>query len=169
MKTVYKTIVAALFAVSAGTGLAQDADIDSGHGHGQRHDRSGQRSMPGMPSVHRLVRALHHLDLSDEQKDSIHSIMQQLKTDVRPIMEEMKTGHMQMKELVKADEYDAKAVAELAEKEGDLAAERIVITSAALSEVVDNLTVEQRAELETMAENRKGHRSEKRKHRPSQG
>jgi len=155
MSTLLKCVLAASFLMSAGTTIAQDNEF----GPGQR----GPRGMQGMPAVENMMRAIRRLDISDEQQANIRAVMQEMKTEIKPIMEETKAGHLQLKELVKADEYDENAVAGLAAKEGDLVAERMVITSRALSEVYGYLTDEQRAELEEMAAQRMERRSEKRK------
>jgi len=154
IKPILMTVLAAAFLMSASASFAQD----DGYGPGKR----GQRGMQGMPAVEQLMRAIHRLDLGDEQQAGIRAVMQEMKAEVRPIMEEMKAGHLQLKELVKADEYDEGTVAGLAAREGDLAAERMVITSRALSEVYGYLNDEQRAELEEMATQRMERRSEKR-------
>lgn len=143
MKTLMKTILAATFLMSAGATFAQNTEYGPGN-PGPR----GQRGLQGMPVVEQLVHALYHLDLSDEQKEGIRAVLQDLRADLDPIMAEMKAARAQLKELVKADEYDEDAVAELATKEGDLVAERLVITSRALSEVFSYLTDEQRAKLD---------------------
>ena len=74
----------------------------------------------------------------------------------------MKAGHEQLKELIKAESFDESAVAALAETEGTLAAERLIVASRAMSDVYGQLTVEQRAELEIMASERAERRAEKR-------
>lgn len=155
MNTLLKSILATSFLMTAGTTIAQDNES----GPGQR----GPRGMQGMPAVENMMRAIHRLDISDEQQTAIRAVIQEMKTELKPIMEEMKAGHLQLRELVKANEYDENAVAGLAATEGDLAAERMVITSRALSEVYGHLSDEQRAELEEMAAQRMERRSEKRK------
>jgi len=168
MKTVMKTMLAAAFLMSTGSAIAGHGETGDGQSHnkGRHHGPSG---MQATPMVKRLVRALHQLDLSDEQKEDIHAVMQQLKSDVRSVMEETKAGHMQLKHLIKAPEYDETAVAELAAKEGELAAERLVMTSRAMAEVLGYLTDEQRTELENMASERKHHRNEKHQRRSAEG
>ena len=158
MNTLLKTILAVTFLMSAGASFAQD----TGFGPGKPGQR-GQRGMQGMPAVENMMRAIRRLDISDEQQADIRAVMQEMKTEVSPIMEDMKASHLQLKELIKADEYDDGAVAGLAAKEGVLVAERMVITSRALSEVYGYLTDDQRAELEEMAAQRMERRSEKRK------
>lgn len=167
MKNILKTILAATFLMSAGASFAQDTD--AGSGKPGKPGARGQRSMQGMPMVEHLMHALHRLDLDEEQKTSIRAVMKNMKAEVRPVMEEMKHGHQQLKGLIKADEFDEDAVAELAAKEGDLTAQRVMISSRALSEVYSFLTGEQRVELEEMAAERMERRSKKRKQRTTEG
>lgn len=169
MKTLITTIIATTFLMSAGTSFAQDGDdAKRSSGHGKAGQR-GQRSMQGMPMMDHFTRALRHLDLSEDQKVSIRATMQTMKTEIRPIIGEMKAGQLQLTELIKADQYDEDAVAELAAKEGDLAAERILIASRALSTMFNQLTDEQRVDLDEMAAKRMERRSEKRRQRTREG
>lgn len=155
-------IIAFTSILLAGSGVVLAGDGYGGHGHkGQR----GQRGEPFMPLTNGIMRAIKHLDLSEDQKESIHATMQAMKAEIRPVMDEMKAGHLQLKELIKADGFDEKAVADLAAKEGDLAAERILITSRALSDVYAQLTDEQRIELEEMRAERMARRAERRNQR----
>ena len=117
--------------------------------------------MQGNPLVDHLMRAIRRLDLDDDQRASIRSIFQTLKTDSRATMEETKDTHLQLAELIKAENYDEAAVAALAEKEGDLAAERLILSSRALSEVYAQLTPEQQLELENMATERRANKGDR--------
>jgi protein CpxP len=155
-------IIAVTGILLAGSGFVIARDGHGGHGHkGQRGQHGGQF----MPLTDRFMRAIRHLDLSEDQKESIHTTMQAMKAEINPVMGEMKAGHLQLKELIKADEFDEQAVAELAAKEGDLAAERILITSRAMSDVYAQLTDEQRTELEEMRAERMERRAERREQR----
>ena len=78
-------------------------------------------------------------------------------------------GHEKLKGLIKAENYDEQAVAEVAEQEGALAAERLILASRAMSEVYAQLTNEQRLELESMAAERTAKRAEKRQKRSAEG
>lgn len=164
MTTIMTTILAATFLMSAGTTFAQDADSDPGHSGPRAH-----RGMQGMPMVEHLKRALHRLDLSDEQKESIRTILQDMKAELGPIMAEMKAGHMHLMELIKSAEYDEDAVAELATKEGKLVAQRMIMAGRALAEVYSYLTDEQRVQLDEMAAQRMQHRGAKHKRRFREG
>jgi len=136
-------------------------------GPGPDHFRDGPshhgRGMPGMPVVDRVMRAVMHLDLSDEQVDNITAIMKSLKADDRELMKDMRANHEQLRELIKADTFDETAAADIAGKEGALTSERLVLASRAMSQVYAQLTDEQRAELEAMAEERAARRAEKRR------
>jgi len=158
MKPLMKTILAATFLMSAGTTFAQDNDFD----RGDRGPRA-QRGMPGMPIVEQIVRALHRLDLSDEQKENIRAAMRDLRVDAGPIMDEIKAGHKQLRELITAAEYDENAVAEVAAKEGNLTTERLVIASRTSATILAYLTDEQRAQLDEMAAQRQQHFGGKRR------
>jgi len=109
-----------------------------------------------------MMRAIRHLDLSDDQKASFKEIMHTLKAEQRVLAKEMKAGHEQLKGLIKSESYDEQAVVAVAEKEGALAAERLILASRAMSQVYSQLTDEQRLQLEAMAAERKARRSEKR-------
>jgi protein CpxP len=154
------TLLSSMLLTLTGTALAQDTTHEHG-GKGRHHERENQ----SLPVVDMTMRAVRHLDLSDEQRASIRAIMQDLKAKERPLMKEVKGGHEQLKDLIKAESYDESAVAAVAEKHGVLAAERLIIGSRAMSEVYGQLTDEQRAELETMAAERAERRLEYRKQR----
>ncbi len=155
------TIVTALLLTLAGTAIAQN-NFGGPGGKGQ------QRGMQGMPFGEQMMRGLRRLDLEDEQRDNIRAIMQDLKADTIPVMQKTRALHLQMKELIQADVYDEDAIAALAVQEGDFAAERLMITSRALSEVYGHLNQEQRDELETMAAERMERRAGKQKQRSGQ-
>lgn len=169
MQKFIQTILASSLLIFAGTGLAQNDDTTPRHSGQGKFGPGGQRGMQGMPVIEHFTRAMRQLDLSDEQEESIRAVMQRLKTDVRPVMGDMKASQMQLKELIKADDYDENAVAELAAKEGDLAAERIILSSKAFAQMYGYLSDEQRVQLDEMAATRMHRRGEKRRHRGGEG
>ena len=152
------TIATTLLLTTSASILAQDEPVGERSRKGDRH----QGGMQAMPAADKLMRAIRHLDLSDEQKESIKGITMAMKTDMRAIMHETRAGHIALHDLIKSDVYDEEAVTVIAEKEGDLAAERLMITSRAMSEVYNQLTEEQRTELGNMAANHRQNRGKKR-------
>ena len=164
------TIITTLLMTATSITFAQGYNGEPGR-KGQRP----QRPMQAMPVVDQFMRGLRQLDLSEDQKTGVKAVMQGLKETVRPIMQESKAGHMQLRDLIKADNYDETAVAAIAKKEGDFAANRMIVTSQALADVLSLLTDEQRVQLYTMAAKRMAHRGkkerrgEKRKPAPVEG
>lgn len=154
------TTVTAVMMMASGVALAQD-DF---YGERERSQKQ-KRGMQSMPAVSRLMRAVRHLDLSEEQKSAVKEIMLGLKQEIRPIAGEMKANQQLLRDLIKAESFDEAAVAELADVEGNLAAQRLLITSRALAGVYAQLTDEQRAELEVMKEKRRQKMHAKREQR----
>ena len=169
MKKLIIAIVSTLIMTVAGASFAQDdvaePEKKKQRQHRQHQQQHQQRGMQAMPVVDMMMRAVRQLDLDLEQKQSIRKVIEGLKADVRPMMMETKASHGQLQALVKAASYDEAAVAVLAEKEGKLAAERLMLTSRALSNVYNILTIEQRNELDAMAAQRREKRAEKRQHK----
>jgi Spy/CpxP family protein refolding chaperone len=135
------------------TAFARDFSGEPG-----KKTQRGHRSAQLMPVVDQFMRAIRQLELDEEQKRNIKAVLKGLRTDVHPLMKEARRGHLELRELIKAESYDEQAVAALAETEGNLAAERIVLTGKALSQVLGYLTDEQRTQLDTMAAERKKQR-----------
>ena len=169
MNKIIISIVTFLAVTVAGASLAQEDVADPEKKKQRHHRQQPQRGMQTMPAVEAMMRAIRHLDLEVEQKESIKAIMGALKADIRPVMMATKENHEQLKELVKAGDFDEGVAATLADKEGDLAAERLMLTSRALSAVYNILTVDQRNELETMAAHRKDRRGGKDKPKSGEG
>jgi len=159
------TLVASLILTVAGTAMAQE-DYTGERGKGGMREHRG---MQNSPIADQWMRAIRLLDLSVEQEENIKAITKGLKESIRPIMHETMEGHKAMQELIKADVYDQEAVTLIAENEGRLATERILITSRAMSDIFSQLTNEQRIALEEMKVTRKGKRGEKRPSKPVEG
>ncbi len=138
----------------AGNSIAGD------HGPGQ--DRMHQRGGPGMatPIIQHLTRAIRRLDLSDDQKESIHTELKGLKGTLKPLVQELHESKKDLHGLITASEYDAEAVAINAERQGSLTAEITIIASEVASAVLAQLSDAQRAELEAMGEEHRAHREE---------
>ena len=149
------TIVTTLLLTVTSTAFAQGFYGDPGR-MGQRNDYK----MQPMPLPQLLMRSLRQLDLDEDQQEGIRDVMQTLRTEVQPIMLEMRTGHEQLREMIRAGSYNEETVAALADKEGKLAADRIMLTGEAMSKVFGYLTDEQREQLDTIATQRKDRRTQ---------
>ena len=151
-------ILTSALALSVSSAAFSQEDGMKPHKQRPNHHRGAQ----GMPVAGRLFHAIKRLDLDEAQETSLREIMDTMRADLHPIMQATREGHMQLKELINSDTYDEAAVATIAGKEGDLAAERLMITSRAMSDAIQLLTEEQRAELEAMAKERRERRKERR-------
>lgn len=165
MKKIIIPIISTAMLIVSGITLAQD---DS-PGERERRGKHQQRGMQAMPVVSNVMRAVRHLDLSEEQKAGVKAVMHELKVAMHPINSEKRANQLQLKDLVTADIYDETAVALLAETEGTLAADRLLLTSRAIADVYAQLTIEQKAELELMAADRQARKGERRQNRKGGG
>jgi Spy/CpxP family protein refolding chaperone len=161
MNTVTRTLLLAVTLIFAGTAFAE--------GHGK--DRRDHRGPPGMamPAIEHLTRAFRHLDLSEEQKESIRTELKSMREEIKPLMKQMHESRKDLHGQITAESYDADAVAEMATLQGNLTAQITTITSGAAAGLLAQLTDEQRLELEAMGEKRRGHlkqRKERKKERP---
>lgn len=160
MNKLILTIISALALTVSTSTFSQDDGKEPGQKRPNHH-----RGAPGMPVTGMLFHAMKKLDLDGEQEAGIQAIKETMKTDLHPVMKAGRAGHVQLRELINSDVYDEDAVAAIAQKEGELAAERIMITSRAMSDALKLLSDEQREELKAMAAERKARRSERRKQR----
>ena len=158
------TTISALMLSASGTALAQNSDGEFGDRGKRQH-----RGMQANPLVDQVMRGIKHLDLEEDQKASIKAIMQTLKADSRVLMGQTKNNHQQLKVLITADSYDEAAVLNVAENEGKLATERMILSASALSDIYTQLTEEQRIELSVMAQERMAKKGERRKDRSPEG
>ena len=169
MNKIIIALTTTLVMTVTGATFAQEDVAGPEHKKQGQHRQKQSRGMQAMPAVDDVMRAIRHLDLDAGQKEGIREIMGGLKADVRPVMMATRENHEQLKELVKAAAFNEEAVAALAEKEGNLAAERLMLTSRALSDVYNLLTVEQREELEFMASKRKEKMGKRRQPKVDEG
>ena len=139
----------------AGSAIA--ADQERGRDRGHMQQRGGEM---GTQLIQHLGKALRRLDLSEEQKETIHADMKGLRESLKPLVKEMHAGRKTLHGLITGDGYNQDVVAEIAGKQGQLTAEITVLTSNTAATVLARLSDEQRAELMAMGEERRAHRSE---------
>lgn len=153
------TLFTSALLIAAGSALAQD---HGDRGKGGKHQRGGSE---GSTIVEQFTRELRQLDLSDEQKDNVKGIMQDLRTQSKSISDDLRDNQMALKDVIQADSWDENGAAQLAAIEGDLTAQRTLMTTKALAGIYAQLNTEQRAELAAKAEQRMERRAEKREER----
>jgi len=140
------TLFVSALLIAAGSAMAGE------QGNRGKHQRGGPE---GSMIIDQFARELRQLDLSDEQKASVKVIMQDLRTKSKSISDDLRDNQMQLRDVIQADTWDENAAAQLAATEGDLTAQRTLLTSKALAGIYAQLNSEQRAEMEAKAEERK--------------
>jgi Spy/CpxP family protein refolding chaperone len=162
MKSLHMLSITTLALMLAGPVLA--GPEYAGHGRGDR----GVSHFDGDPSdsvLHMTMRAVHQLDLSDEQKEAVHAILKDTRKDLQAVGEAGSDNRQALHEALTAETLDEDALAKAATGAGDLVAERIVIAAHAARAVMAELTEEQRAELQLMREEHMAKLHEKRQSR----
>lgn len=141
------TLFASAFLIAAGSAIA---DSHGDRGKGGKH----KRGAPQSSMMEKFTRELRQLDLSNEQKANVKVIMQDLRGQSMSISKDLKANQMALRDVIQSGNWDESTAAELAANEGDLTAQRTLLTSKALADVYAQLNDEQRAELAVKAEER---------------
>ena len=85
--------------------------------------------------------------------------MDGVRPQLREVFDGMRDNRKALREVALADSYDAAAVEQLADIQGDLVAQTVVIGTQARVEVMNLLTPEQRARLAELRDGRSERRS----------
>jgi protein CpxP len=107
---------------------------------------------PGFGRMHGAGLMLRGLDLTDDQKAKVKTIMETTKTTVQPLMESLKENHKKMEDLTANGAFDETQVQALATEQGNLMAKLVVERERAKSQVFAILTDEQKAKAAQMKE-----------------
>lgn len=155
--------------IAAVTGIALSMSVQAAE---RGHERGGQDrgkmrgpGAPGMQVIHHLKRALHGLDLTEDQKANIKADMQGFRETLKPLAMEMKESKGALRELVMSESYDESTAAELAAQQGELSGQIALTVSNAVANVMAQLTPDQRAELEAKRAHRQDHREQRKEMR----
>ena len=135
------TVVAAMpFADGPGCGRA---------GHHMAHSKhDGGRG----PNLERLA---SRLDMTEQQRAEIKAILDDSRQQMVKLREQMRENRGQLRELVGQAGFDEAAVRSIADNQGDLKAETIVLRARQRHEMRAVLTDEQRVQLDEMWKHRK--------------
>jgi Spy/CpxP family protein refolding chaperone len=117
-------------------------------GKGPMHGRG-----PGHHDGMMMGRILHHLDLTDEQRDQIHAILDSAKPeDADQRREEMRAARRSLHEAIMDPAATDEQVLAAAREVSSLEEQRALIHHKIALEIQNVLTEEQKAELEKMKE-----------------
>jgi len=139
-------LVAPVFAKPPGDG----ADCD----RGRYTDAVNKRGDKGF-NVDRMAKKL---DLSDDQRTQIEGIMAASKQQIRDHHDKLRANREQLKSLMKQSPLDEAALRKVADTQGDLKADLIVLRAQQRAKIGDILSSEQRAKLADRAGKKREHR-----------
>lgn len=138
--TIVTTIAIVVLAIGAIFAIAQRAGGEGRRGPGGfgkgGHERGGMM--------------FRGLDLTDEQKTQVKSIMDASREKLQPVHEAMKANHEKLADLTKNGAFDEAQVTEIANAQGALHAQMIVERQRTQAQVFQLLTDEQKAKAAEM-------------------
>ncbi len=134
----------------AGSTLALAGPEHAGHG--------GKGLNAGFDPGRELSQAVKRLDLSDAQQDAIRSLFEANREDMIANFEASRAVREELQGLLQQESLDQDALAELAEREGELAEERIMLGGNLASDVLAELDDAQREELAALRDERQERR-----------
>ena len=140
------------------TGLLLSTAVMAGHDQYRDHEGMHPHHMMGHhgpgddPFMGPLAKALHNLDLSDDQKEAIHAVFLDNKDKMEANREADMKARKALHEIMMADKVDQDALKKAAHEIGNIAENRVVLGANVASQVMSKLTDEQRTELHSWAE-----------------
>jgi len=138
------TVVSAMsFADGAGCGRA---------GHYMAHSKHDRGRGPN------LERLADRLDMTEQQRAEIKAMLDDSRQQMANLREQMRENRIQLRDLAGKTDFDETAVRSIADEQGDLKAETIVLRARQRHEMKAVLTDEQRVQLDEMwkRKNRRG-------------
>jgi len=148
MKRILTIAAATLTAATLLIGTAQAAPAGcDGPGAAPREAGFHHGGPKGLASLDRMEAKLERLDLSDEQRAQVRSVIDAARPEFRKVADAVRVNRKEMRALMRSDEFDERAVRRIADRQGDLVADMIVLRGKLKSQVAAVLTPEQRQEL----------------------
>ncbi len=161
MNKIAKSLLVTSLLVSS-VGLVTIASAKSygdGPGCGRSSHHAGTGQYDGGKGRH-LKHLARRLNMTDEQRADIEAVLDNSREQMAEMRAEMRANRAQLRDLTRQAELDEAAVRGMADRQGDLKAEMIVLRARQRSEMKALLTDEQIAQLDEMREGKhfRGHR-----------
>ena len=123
-------------------------------GHGAQHSVHGQAERHGGGlDLHELMSmALHHLDVSDAQRDELMALHEQHGDEVRQLESDLDSAHHELAKAIHGDVFDEGAIRQAAADLADLQADQFVMIASHLQELRQVLSDEQLEKLHEVHE-----------------
>lgn len=102
---------------------------------------------------------LKKLDLSEEQRQQVKTITDEMKPQLKEQKAQLKDVSKQIRELVMSDNYDEGQVNQLADRKGDIVAELTKLKAAKKARVYALLTPEQKEKLANLRQKKQEQKS----------
>jgi Spy/CpxP family protein refolding chaperone len=155
MNTTRIALAALLTAALSATAFAGPPGRD-GTGNGPRMGHK-----PPSP-VGMLARAIdRHIDVTDAQRSEIEAILDAHRAEARPLAAQERETRRELAALVRSGAWDEATLTTLAERQGELTTQRIVLGARGAADMLAVLNDEQRAELDAVREVRREMRRER--------
>ncbi len=147
-------IIAGVLALLAGSGLAL-AGSSGCEGFGRGHDSYGHGGRHHGPMLERMIGKLdHHLDLSDQQQQSLQQILEQNSENISNHRQQRRALRQQGLLLDPTSDTYGPQTEELANKVAEMAYDQAITMATVYKQVSEILTAEQREEMRELMENR---------------
>lgn len=114
-----------------------------------------------MAAERQLAGTIRRLDLDADQEAAIRALFEENREDLEANRQASRAVREDVQALLEADRLDEDALADLARREGELAEERILLSGTLASQVLAELTDDQRAELQAIRSEREERRRER--------
>lgn len=111
-----------------------------GKGYGMKHGSRGFNT----------ERMAEKLGLSEEQRTRVNAIVEESRPQIEALREKMRETRKQLREQMHTGDYNEAEVRKLADAQGDLKADMIVLRAQQRAEIRDILTEEQRKQMKEM-------------------
>ncbi len=102
------------------------------------------------PAGPRILRHRDRIGLTDEQANAISALHDNLRTELEPNRKRMRELRQELREVLSKG-YDDREVRRIAEEQGRLLAERVILRSRTKMKVRDILSEQQRIQLKALA------------------
>ena len=148
-------LITTLLVSSLAMGGIAVAHADSEHsGKSEHHGKHCKKGKMGNKFGMRIERMAKKLDFSESQLKQAREIQAKYQPQMQTLYDKKKATRQELRAVMHADNIDQAAVKKLAQQQGDLNAQKIILRSQMRTEINKVLTAEQRTKMEEMRKNR---------------
>ena len=158
MKTLVTTLLLGSLSLTGMHSAFADDDREEKHGyHSEHHGEHGGKYCDKHGKGNRIERMKQHLGLTDDQVKKMQDLREKYQPQKQALREKMRDTRKQLRDVMHAEQLDQREVKILANKIGDLKAEKIMLHAKKRSEMNAILTPEQRQKMRDWKQKRHEH------------